>query len=529
VQRVGPLTSTGAYDWWQMSGRDTAFLSEALSTQPSGAIYLVESFVGARGARMEPLPYPPIHVHHVHLSPSIETLRYHGTGISSLPYKQQLAIERHGEWTRLGLPGAMEGGMATELEPEGYGRRISFPLVMDAEINDARVANSDPLIWCMEFAVRWMPGIAPLKPLTVTNVINTQAPLFGLQSTYEAYFFVEPYKPVISWYTATMGPHVQRQRVLYVKSHTHMNLLKKWLLFDSPPEALLGPSSFLTKFPASYPPSRTELLHDTMHANDGIPPGQFMANQWPLARTEYSSWEAFEAALMAGPAGETLLCTFTPNYLKTADAWYDRAVDATCRGWTLEPGRVLSSVAMLSYDCVPGGAPGVCPIEPWLDDQLPSRGFPMHIELFIMGEVLENATSCFSTDQIMSYADDAGGLHDLTLNRGQRCAVGVSGNDPTVSETIYSPGLDTVTPNADGHAAVGTLYRIRASVVHTLAAAWSVSAPSTVAANDASTSSRSLRHSLSVSLILLSVALWVRMRRGRRRCGYDEAPTVAHV
>ena len=429
------LTSAG----WQMSGRDTAFLSEALSTQPSGAICasayrsglcghsparscppaheipyvlcavspfrcgvfhvsslpcipqsisvqhpsvlrvsacsldvclvislrsprdllesvsldllsnsladvsaradLVESFVGARGARMEPLPYPPIHVHHVHLSPSIETLRYHGTGISSLPYKQQLAIERHGEWTRLGLPvcdrgsnqrschshSASPGFMAHSsvlcgyvLHLEGgdgrrHGDRARARGIWTAHLLSSRDGCRDQrrtrgklrpshlvhgVCRTMDAghcstqatdghqrdqyasAALWVsrPTASrhvhlhslPSLPLSLGLQRNYQISLCpnlplalsrtgSLQSTYEAYFFVEPYKPVISWYTATMGPHVQRQRVLYVKSHTHMNLLKKWLLFDSPPEALLGPSSFLTKFPASYPPSRTEV------------------------------------------------------------------------------------------------------------------------------------------------------------------------------------------------------------------------------------------------------------------------------
>ena len=153
-----------------------------LSRHHSARADVVESYLGPRDANMAPLPYPPIHVHHIHLLPKMEALRFHGEGFISDSYKQQLALERHGEWTRLGLGAIddkMANGMATELEPAGYGRRISFEMDMDAELNDARVANSASIQWYIEFAIRWMPGNGPTKPVTLTNCINIQAPAWG--------------------------------------------------------------------------------------------------------------------------------------------------------------------------------------------------------------------------------------------------------------------------------------------------------------------------------------------------------------
>ena len=81
---------------------------------------VVESFLGPRDAStLKPIAYPPIDVHHVHMLPTIKTLRYHGEGPISDSYRQALVLERHGEWTRLGVGNSENGGMMTELEPLG--------------------------------------------------------------------------------------------------------------------------------------------------------------------------------------------------------------------------------------------------------------------------------------------------------------------------------------------------------------------------------------------------------------------------
>lgn len=45
VQRIGPLTSMGGYDWWQMSASDVGNLSQVLHTHKR--IYLLENYMGA--------------------------------------------------------------------------------------------------------------------------------------------------------------------------------------------------------------------------------------------------------------------------------------------------------------------------------------------------------------------------------------------------------------------------------------------------------------------------------------------------
>mmetsp|Transcript_24699 Transcript_24699/g.54865 ORF Transcript_24699/g.54865 Transcript_24699/m.54865 type:complete len:263 (+) Transcript_24699:221-1009(+) len=68
VQRVGPFTSTGGYDWWSIGFPDVGLLSEALEKHPEGVDITRNAFntILADGTR---LSYPPIHTHHSHTIP----------------------------------------------------------------------------------------------------------------------------------------------------------------------------------------------------------------------------------------------------------------------------------------------------------------------------------------------------------------------------------------------------------------------------------------------------------------------------
>ena len=151
-----PFTSTGGYDWWQLAGRDAGDLGEAVAAH--GTVFIVESLVGAVDAQGVPLVYPPVHLHHVHVNPENEALRYQYL-LAPYMYFNNLVIERHGEWNW------QSGGVLSEAEAAGYGRQISFPLDLDSELNDVRPGGSAPLEWFLQFALRWRPGAAGLRPV----------------------------------------------------------------------------------------------------------------------------------------------------------------------------------------------------------------------------------------------------------------------------------------------------------------------------------------------------------------------------
>jgi len=165
-----------------------------------------------------------------------------------------------------------------------------------------------------------------------------------------------------------------------------MNLLRKWFIFGAPAAQILrSEDSFLTRVP---------------------PTSDFLAvNQLPLNRTKYKSFTQLESEIMSGPSADRLLCTITPNRVRLTNGCYDRAPTVVCSLWELNPGDVFTSLAFLKYDY--GADPSSqseetrgCPIEPWLDSKLPSRGFPMHTELFLFSEAItpHSTQSCYSTE-----------------------------------------------------------------------------------------------------------------------------------
>ena len=219
VQRVGPFVSTGGYDWWQVSGRKAALLP----TDGGSGVFIVESFVGAVDASGEPLAYPPMHLHHIHVGSEKAKTRFNSWYMLGTPYgySNDLVLERHGEWNFIDDP-----VVSAEAEPRGYGRAVTFPLDIDGELNDVRPAGSAAMTWSFQVAVRWVSGSASLRPVSTINILNSRCPAPHLQGTYEAYFFVPPYVPTVSWMSSTLGQS-QEGELLHVKSHTHMNLLLK--------------------------------------------------------------------------------------------------------------------------------------------------------------------------------------------------------------------------------------------------------------------------------------------------------------
>ena len=152
VRRVGPFVSYGNYDWWQFSGRDAGALADG-ALRGGASAFIVESLIGAVDADGAPLPYPPLHLHHMHLLPAAERLRFH-YNVSApagppVGYLNNVVLERHGEWNHLGST-----PVSSEAEREGYGRLISWPLDFDGELNDAR-PEGGLLTWYLQITEGW--------------------------------------------------------------------------------------------------------------------------------------------------------------------------------------------------------------------------------------------------------------------------------------------------------------------------------------------------------------------------------------
>ena len=141
-----------------------------------------------------------------------------------------------------------------------------------------------------------------------------------------------------------------------------------------------------------------------------------------LDTTNYTSFGQLEAELFDA-AGDRLKCSFTPNLIKTPDGCFDRAPDNLCSAeWELQPGDTLTSVSFHKYDW--GTSESACPREAWMDE-LPSRGLPMHTELFILGAPHGlNATSCYSVLPITTNQTLDGDIEWIVMGANRDCSVG---------------------------------------------------------------------------------------------------------
>lgn len=148
IMRVGPFTSNGGYDWWQFAGHDALKLSRHVS---GGRTIGINSHwvVAIEVASGEPLGYPPMHVHHIHLVPTKPYLRYQWptpatsswrdvlnaltTQQAGAYYVPNYLLEQHGEWDLCDIHRTENGCFAEHL-PTGYTNLLDFEL--DFEVHD---------------------------------------------------------------------------------------------------------------------------------------------------------------------------------------------------------------------------------------------------------------------------------------------------------------------------------------------------------------------------------------------------------
>jgi len=133
VERLGPFTSNGGFDWWQLGWRNALQLEDfALSS-------ILAHWTGPILLDGTPLPNPPIHQHHAHLIPCARKMYCQdGTRV----------VEHHGDWQFPHLSGALSMG-----QHYGGGSKVVESMSLAAELNDVRCRGSIEMIWFYEIAL----------------------------------------------------------------------------------------------------------------------------------------------------------------------------------------------------------------------------------------------------------------------------------------------------------------------------------------------------------------------------------------
>jgi len=175
VLRAGPFTTRGGpgYDWTELTMNNVLGGTFAEGLAGSGRLYMTASSMGPLWPNGTAIAYPPLHVHHAHLTRSFQSpmrevaptgepsavfqnavnFLHHDLHIDDFTFHvhgdSPCASDRGGvDCYMLTLPPGY--GYRTPLGPDGLDARIFF----NTEINDVRSAGAPPITWYIETGFR---------------------------------------------------------------------------------------------------------------------------------------------------------------------------------------------------------------------------------------------------------------------------------------------------------------------------------------------------------------------------------------
>ena len=161
TQRIGPFSSVGGYDWWNIYHRDFGTVQRELDRLPKGhQLGITAHVAGAVTATGELIGNPPIHTHHVHIVPGVGEEYLMPTTAGGLDcylrsehcWDMSVAIQQTGDSQCM----SEDGG--TECFGHDYGDHIKLigePLAIAAQLNDVRPTSpTAPLVWWYQVVLR---------------------------------------------------------------------------------------------------------------------------------------------------------------------------------------------------------------------------------------------------------------------------------------------------------------------------------------------------------------------------------------
>ena len=369
IQRIGPFKSTGNYDWWQFAWNDVLRFKEKLKSMPDG-LYVLNHFAAPVNSDGDALDFPPIHIHHVHVSPGAHN-SYRAAN-SRCAYDAEMCshpfhvlAEQHGDGVCL----PEDGGTDCYLEdlPDGYGKMVRTPMTITSELNDARAPNSPELEWYFQIAARWVPVKSrtgsELVPLSLHYMWSPGRMDINDQSTMINTFLTPTAYDSFIWYTGHM---FGTGKLIRGKEHAHNTVFDESYLFSGTPEQLgLGSSKF----------------RPISNAYDAVPTSQtgFKNNRELVA---YVLEQYDKAMLSDNLTGPRLICHAKTSNLRVDGYDYDRRAPTHCNEWNFKKGEPFTVIGFNKHTGTPPG--------PHMPDRVP-EWLPGHLHWWIMSE-LEGST-----------------------------------------------------------------------------------------------------------------------------------------
>lgn len=238
VQKVGPLVSTGNYDYWQFGWPDIFRLSRALGKHPDGIMF-TSSFSGPVDPSGKVLGHPPIHIHHIHITPEPGVMNKM-SGLKCMSredinecYSPNLVIEQHGDYQCSEADGGID--CFFERTADGHAKVLTTPLDLEGEINDVRAPDSEPMTWWYQIVVRWLPKTDKLKALSQTFRVGPGLMNYRDQRNNVLVFPVQTNAESVYWYSGRME---RDGRLARNKLHAHNTMFERSFFFRAEPQEL---------------------------------------------------------------------------------------------------------------------------------------------------------------------------------------------------------------------------------------------------------------------------------------------------
>ena len=246
IEMIGPMYSTGGYDWWQLGWADLWKLGDKYDEH--GTIYVTDASIVTRDAKTgTTLGYPPIHIHHIHIGPQPGVRPRTGEyDCGSLPKpcnNVSWFFEWHGDYECDDDEGGAD--CLYEKSPKGIARDIHEKVDLEGEINDVRAAGDEAFGWYFEVAIKWfthdkilekMGGVEPRPLSTFFNVGVPGRFDMNNQQTYVGTFPAPIAYDSVIWYNMRM---FNNGILIRWKFHSHLLSFYKFMLVSGDVRDLL--------------------------------------------------------------------------------------------------------------------------------------------------------------------------------------------------------------------------------------------------------------------------------------------------
>jgi hypothetical protein len=381
ITRIGPIYSTGGYDWVQIGWDDVFGLEEKLKIHPDG-IYALEQIsvpVTRDGTRLH---NPPIHIHHIHVGPRTgvrqrtNLFKCITSATGDECYDPTRIFEHHGDYQCI----EEEGGLDCLIEtiPDGYGKLLTHELGLEGDINDVRASGSEPLEWYYELGIRWVPRInpdgskSPIKPIDFFNFAGPGDFILKNQNSYIFTYQAPTDRDSIFWYTGRM-PFTGE--MLRNKLHAHNKIFTEAHFFAATPEEL-----GLTKENKLVPEITYKPVDITAAGYKGWEEvKQLILRTLDKSAAEYDERHKSLPVLSVPDLNDEvhsrerprMVCQGVNNMEEVEGYFYDRREPTCCLPWHIQKGDIFTVVGYhkkLTYS-----------LGPHADDSYVPPTFPGHI------------------------------------------------------------------------------------------------------------------------------------------------------